>query len=112
MLEEGFKAVRIYREAPDCEDDSGWRTRSGTEDEDYMEDAENSASVSLGAVLNQADSLVARLDQPNGSDFAREKVSAELVTLPSEQRLCVAPRCAMYLVCAKINARSHLNFKH
>ena len=77
-----------------------------------MEDAENSASVSLGAVLNQADSLVARLDQPNGSDFARDKITEEFVTLPSEQRLCAAPRCVMFLVRAKINARSHLNFKH
>ena len=95
VLEAGFKAGRIYREAPDCEDDSGWRYgRRGL----YVEDAENSASVSLGAALNQADSLVARLDQPIGSVFTRDEVSAELVTHPSEQRLCAARRCVMYLV--------------
>ncbi len=77
-----------------------------------MEDAENSAYVSLGAALDQTDSLVARLEQPIDSVFARDEVSEEFVTLPSEQRLCAAPRCVMFLVRAKINARSHLNFKH
>ena len=54
----------VYREAPDSENDSGWRITAGDETDEYMDDPENSAYVSLGAVLRRDDSIRSLLDTP------------------------------------------------
>lgn len=62
----------LYREAPEREDDSGWRITAGDESEAYMDDPDNSSYVSLGAVLSRNDSFVHLLDTPEGCAYARD----------------------------------------
>lgn len=72
VLDEGYKVGYLYREEPDEERDSGWRIMSNTESEEYMDDSNNLAYVSLGAVLSRDDSFIELLDEPEGSAFARD----------------------------------------
>lgn len=71
ILEDGQRVGYLYREAPDEEGDSGWRFTAGDESEAYMEDAENSRYVSLGAVLSKDDSVIELLDLSAGAAFVR-----------------------------------------
>ncbi len=63
----------LYREAPDRDDDSGWRFTAGDETDEYMEDADNLFYVSLGAVLSQDDSFIDLLDRKPGVAFIRDE---------------------------------------
>lgn len=80
VLRDGAKVGYLYREAPDREDDSGWRITANDESDEYMDDASNCAYVSLGAVLSNDDSFIALLDYPEGSAFVREASSGQFVS--------------------------------
>jgi hypothetical protein len=69
----------LYREAPDDEQDSGWRFTAGDETDEYMDDANNISYVSLGAVLSKDDSVLHLLDAPEGSAFKRDEASGGFV---------------------------------
>lgn len=71
VLEDGAPTGYLYREPSDGEDDSGWRITAGDETDDYMEDAANSAYVSLGAVLSKDDSFRDLLTTPAPCAFVR-----------------------------------------
>jgi hypothetical protein len=71
VLNDGQKVGYLYREAPDGDEDSGWRIMAGDESDDYMEDSSHHAFVSLGAVLSRDDSFRDLLDAPVGAAFAR-----------------------------------------
>lgn len=71
VLDEGEPVGYLYREEPDQEDDSGWRITANSESDEYMENAENIAYVSLGAVLSKDDSFRELLDSPVGAAFIR-----------------------------------------
>ena len=72
VLNEGYKVGYMYREESDEERDSGWRITSNTESDEYMDDSNNIAYVSLGAVLSRDDSIIEFLDHPEGSAFIRD----------------------------------------
>jgi hypothetical protein len=80
VLCDGAKAGYLYREAPDREDDSGWRITANDESDEYMDDSNNSAYVSLGAVLSKDDSFIDLLDSPEGSAFARDVANGQFVS--------------------------------
>lgn len=63
----------LYREEPDNDDDSGWRFTAGDEIDEYMDDAENTSYVSLGAVLREDDSMLALLDRESGVAFVKDE---------------------------------------
>lgn len=73
ILYEGEKVGYLYREEPDYGDDSGWRFTTGTETDEYMDDADNSSYVSLGAVLREDDSFVHLLDHESDVAFAKDE---------------------------------------
>jgi hypothetical protein len=70
VLYDGEPVGYLYREEPDEEEDSGWRIMAGDESQAYMDDANNIAWVSLGAVLREDDSIVKLLDAPVGIAYA------------------------------------------
>ena len=72
ILADGVPIGRLYREAPDEEQDSGWRFTAGDETDDYMDDADNSRYVSLGAILAKDDSVIHLLEAPEGARFFRD----------------------------------------
>ena len=84
MLNEGYKVGYLYREEPDEERDSGWRITSNTESDEYMDDSNNVADVSLGAVLSRDDSFIDLLDQPTGSAFIRDAQSEAFSRVANE----------------------------
>jgi hypothetical protein len=71
VLTDGCRVGYLYREESDREDDSGWRIRANDESDEYMDDSNNVAYVSLGAVLSKDDSFRELLDSPTGSAFIR-----------------------------------------
>lgn len=84
ILKDGAKAGYLYREAPDNEQDSGWRITANDESDAYMEDTDNSAFVSLGAVLSRDDSFVHLLDAPEGTAFVRDPATQAFVKLDDD----------------------------
>ena len=75
VLRDGQPICFLYREAPDDEQDSGWRFTAGDETDAYMDDTSNVSCVSLGAVLSKDDSVLHLLDEPEGSAFKRDDAS-------------------------------------
>lgn len=71
ILYEGHSIGYLYREAPDNEDDSGWRFTGGSETDEYMGDADNISLVSLGAVLREDDSCLLLLEREEGVAFIK-----------------------------------------
>ncbi|MCC7545846.1 MAG: DUF2185 domain-containing protein [Aquabacterium sp.] len=71
VIDDGCLVGYLYREAPDDDEDSGWRITANDESEDYMDDATNLAYVSLGVVLNLDDSFIDLLDEPAGCAYLR-----------------------------------------
>ncbi|MDM8527114.1 DUF2185 domain-containing protein [Anaerolineales bacterium HSG24] len=66
ILCEGAKAKYIYKEAPDQEDDSGWRIVEGDEPDEYLQNSDNISYVAIGVILNQDNSFIHLLDvKPN-----------------------------------------------
>ncbi len=53
---DGMKVGRMYREEPNKEDkkwDSGWRFFSGTEDQEYVDNANNTMIIQLQIMTRQ-----------------------------------------------------------
>ncbi|MCY1553902.1 hypothetical protein D9M68_904340 [compost metagenome] len=72
----------MYREEPDEERDSGWRFTANDETDEYMENTDNIAYVSIGLVLTHDDSFIHLLESPAGTSFALDTRSGCFVQLP------------------------------
>src|SRR4051812_28079604 len=70
---EGLKVGFMYRERPDTdiEEDSGWRFLSGTEDQDYVDDEDNSEIFGLNVIANYDPAIIPYLKMPVGSELER-----------------------------------------
>ncbi len=79
ILYEGARIGYLYREAPDNEEDSGWRILSGDEAEEYMDNIDNIHIVSLGAVLSVDDSFISLLDSDECSEYVFDQELGEFV---------------------------------
>lgn len=69
---EGMKVGYMYREEPMDEEDSGWRFLSGTEDEEYIENPDNSKFFGVNAIANHDPAIIPYLSSPYNSEFERE----------------------------------------
>jgi len=81
ILKEGFKVGRLYREEGEYEDYSGWTMMSDEETQEYVDDSTNLQYVSIGVVLNLDDSFIHLLEEPFGSDFARDEVTGKYFSI-------------------------------
>ncbi len=81
VLLDGAKVGYLYREAPEYENDSGWRLMAGDESTEYMDDAANIAYVSLGAVLDKDDSFVDLLGEEVDAQFEHDDGTGAFVRL-------------------------------
>lgn len=80
---EGLPVRFMYREAPENEDDSGWRFCSAIdEDEAYMEDPNNIGLFDVNTIANYDRSILPYLLSPVGSAF--EKPPGEDDFIPVE----------------------------
>jgi len=71
VLYDGVPVGYLYREEPDKDDDSGWHIMAGDEAQEYMDDSSNISWVSLGAVLQEDNSILSVLDAPIGIAYER-----------------------------------------
>lgn len=61
----------MYREAPDFNNDSGWRFLSGTESQEYADISNNWAIYDLNTIANYDNAIIPYLDSTINSEFER-----------------------------------------
>jgi hypothetical protein len=70
----GGKAVGyMYRQEPDNDQDSGWRFFSGSEPQDFADDATNFEIYDVNTIANYDPSIVSLLWAPVGSAYGRNE---------------------------------------
>lgn len=70
---DGMKVGYMYREQPNREMDSGWRFFSGTEDQEYIDDFNNTTIYSVNTIANYYLAIIPYLDLPVGTELERIK---------------------------------------
>lgn len=67
----GLVVGYMYREEPSFDTDNGWRFFSGTEDQDYIDDPENSMIYDINTIANYDAAIIPYLDLEIGSELER-----------------------------------------
>lgn len=82
---EGLKIGFMYREQPDedIENDSGWRFFSGTEEQDYVDDYNNSEILPINTVANYDKAILPYLKSKIGTMW--ERVEGDKFVLYTEE---------------------------
>ncbi len=70
---QGLKVAYMYREEAQSSDESGWVFLSGEEGDDYIEDPENLGLYEVNVIANYDADIIAHLNAPAGSHFARNE---------------------------------------
>jgi len=63
----------MYKDEPANEIDSGWKFLSGTEDQEYLDDADNSGIYDLNTIANYDPAIIPYLEFPVGTQLERIK---------------------------------------
>lgn len=71
VMLDGMKVGFMYREDADEDIDSGWRFFSGTEDQAYVDDPENSGIYDVESVLLHDPAIKSYLKLPVGTEMER-----------------------------------------
>ncbi len=61
----------MYREEPSFEHDSGWRFLSGSETQEYADDAGNWAIYNVNTIANYDEAIIDYLHAPIGTELDR-----------------------------------------
>lgn len=69
---EGLNIGYMYREEPSFEFDSGWRFFSGTENQDYVDDPENSMIYKVNTIVNYDKTIIPYLTLPIGTSLIKK----------------------------------------
>ena len=68
---EGELIDYMVRDEPDNNMDSGWQFFSGTEDQEYVDNADNSAIYDVNTIANYDKAIIPYLDLPIGTQLER-----------------------------------------
>ena len=68
---DGMKVGYMYREEQDDNIDSGWRFFSGTEDQDYVDNSENTMLYNVNTIANYDREIIPYLDLAFGTKLER-----------------------------------------
>ena len=68
---DGMRVGYMYREEPDEKMDSGWRFFSGTEDQEYVDDPNNTMIYNVNTIANYDRAIIPYLDFPFGTELER-----------------------------------------
>jgi hypothetical protein len=82
---DGERVGWMYREAPDYGGDSGWRFLSGTETQEYADDAANWEIYDVNTIANYDPDIVPLLNAPLGAEFTRDPLSGPLRMVPESR---------------------------
>ena len=72
----------MYREEPSFEADSGWRFFSGSEDQEYVDNADNSSIYDVNTIANYDKAIIPYLDLPIGTELERIKDTEQFQFIP------------------------------
>ena len=78
---DGLPVQFMYRQEPSNESDSGWEFFSGTETQEYVDDASNSAFYNVNTIANCDPAIVPYLDYPIGTELERVEGSDEFTEI-------------------------------
>ncbi len=78
---EGMKVGFMYREESLDDEDSGWRFLSGTEDQDYADNPDNSKIFGVNAIANHDPAIIPYLKMPEGTELGRVEGTDTFVNL-------------------------------
>jgi hypothetical protein len=73
----------MVREEPDNDIDSGWQFFSGTEDQEYVDDPENSAIYDVNTIANYDKAIIPYLHLPIGTHLERVRGTDKFNIIPS-----------------------------
>ena len=79
---EGMLVDYMYRQPPANEMDSGWRFYSGTEDQAYIDDLNNSSVYDVNTIANYDRAIIPYLDYPIGSELERVRGTDKFQLIP------------------------------
>jgi len=79
---EGELVDYMYREKSGFEHDSGWRFFSGTEDQAYVDDAQNSMIYKVNTIANYDPAIIPYLDYPHGTHLERVRGTNSFQIIP------------------------------
>jgi len=68
---DGLPVGYMYREEPDNEIDNGWRFFSGTENQEYVDDPNNTAIYNTNTIANYDKAIIPYLVLPEGTELER-----------------------------------------
>lgn len=70
---DGLPVGWMYREEPDNDIDNGWRFFSGTEDQDYVDNPENTCIFNTNTIANYDPAIIPYLELPIGTELERNR---------------------------------------
>jgi hypothetical protein len=79
---DGLKVIYMYREESDHDKDSGWRFFSGTEDQDYVDDPDNTMIYNVNTIANYDRAIIPYLHLPTGTELERTEGTDEFQIIP------------------------------
>ncbi|MDN5286266.1 MAG: hypothetical protein JWR38_2540 [Mucilaginibacter sp.] len=79
---DGLKVIYMYREESGFDKDSGWRFFSGTEDQNYVDDPNNSMIYDVNTIANYDKSIIPYLNLPTGVELERIDGTDEFQIIP------------------------------
>ena len=68
---DGMKIGYMYREESEEQVDSGWRFFSGTEDQEYIDNPNNTMIYDVNTIANYDKAIIPYLDLPFGTELER-----------------------------------------
>ena len=68
---DGMSVGYMYREQPHNNMDSGWRFFSGTEDQDYINNLDNTSVYQVNTIANYDMAIIPYLNSPYGTELER-----------------------------------------
>ncbi|MDI9880644.1 DUF2185 domain-containing protein [Flectobacillus longus] len=70
---DGMNVGYMYREEPEDKMDSGWRFFSGTENQEYVDDPNNTMFYHVNTIANYDKAIIPYLNLPFGTSLERVK---------------------------------------
>lgn len=80
---DGFKIGFMYREEPYDEIDSGWRFFSGTENQEYIDNPDNTMIYDVNTIANYDKAIIPYLNLPIGTELERNENTDVFQIIPS-----------------------------
>lgn len=77
---DGLPVGWMYREEPDFSVDNGWRFFSGTEDQEYVDNPENTCIFDTNTIANYDRAIIPYLDLPIGTELVRNEDGTFTIT--------------------------------